>query len=50
MKRQEILRRDSRVKFIHRKIHSFAELLHQTYLIINCSGLGSREVDNAQTI
>lgn len=44
------LGRDRRVKFIRRKIHSFDELLDRTDLIINCSGLGSRELANDQTI
>lgn len=41
---------DSRVKFIQKKIHSFRELFDQTDLIINCSGLGSRELANDPTI
>lgn len=41
---------DSRVKFIKKKIHSFNELINQTDLIINCSGLGSRQLANDQTV
>ena len=44
------LARNSRVKFIRKRIHSFEELINQTDLIINCSGLGSRELANDLTI
>jgi spore coat polysaccharide biosynthesis predicted glycosyltransferase SpsG len=41
---------DSRVKFIKKKIHSFKELINQTDLIINCTGLGSRYLANDHTV
>lgn len=47
---QRFLAQDSRVKFIKKKIHSFSELNNQTDVIINCTGLGSKQLANDPTV
>ncbi|CAF0893123.1 unnamed protein product [Rotaria sordida] len=47
---RRFLVQDSRVKFIKKKIHSFNELMNKTDVIINCTGLGSRQLTNDQTV
>jgi hypothetical protein len=47
---RRFLAQDFRVKFIKKKIYSFNELINQTNLIINCTGLGSRQLANDETV
>lgn len=47
---RQFLEQDSRVKFIKKEIHSFDELMNQTDLIINCTGLGARHLANDRTV
>jgi hypothetical protein len=47
---RRFLTQDSRVKFLKKKIHSFNELVDQPDVVINCTGLGSRQLSNDQTI
>ncbi|CAF3283311.1 unnamed protein product [Rotaria sp. Silwood2] len=47
---RRFLAQDFRVKFIKKKIHSFNELMHKTDIIINCTGIGARQLANDQTV
>jgi len=41
---QRFLERDPRIKFIKKKIHSLSELKDEADVVINCSGLGARDL------
>ncbi|CAF1214469.1 unnamed protein product [Adineta ricciae] len=47
---RRFLGQDPRVKFIHKRISSFQELTDQTDLIVNCTGLGARQLANDHTV
>jgi D-amino-acid oxidase len=44
------LSQDSRVKFVRKKILSFSELANRTNLVVNCTGLGARQLTNDDTV
>ncbi|CAF3753352.1 unnamed protein product [Rotaria sp. Silwood1] len=47
---QRFLEQDPRVKFIKKKIHSLSELKNEVDIVINCSGLGARDLVGDLTI
>jgi glycine/D-amino acid oxidase-like deaminating enzyme len=47
---QRFLERDPRVKFIKKKIHSLGELKDEADVVINCSGLGARDLVGDLTV
>ncbi len=47
---KRFLEQDSRVKFIKKKISSLSELKDEADVVINCSGLGARDLVGDLTV